>query len=70
MQAFCIDTYQSFCCCVLYSFRTTIVLSLDKTHVSHKCPKITDETYCDAFRVKKEPRIKEKVLGKTMNTEH
>lgn len=63
MQAYCIDKYQSFCY-VLYSYRT-IVLSLDKTHVSHMCPKITDETHCDAFCVKTATKKREKVLYNT-----
>ena len=67
MQAYCIDKYQSFCCYVLYSDRT-IVSSLDKTHVSHMCPKITDETHCDAFCVKTATKKREKVFI-TMNTE-
>ena len=66
MQAYCIDKYQSFCCYVLYSDRT-IVSSLDKTHVSHMCPKITDETHCDAFCVKTATKKKRKGV---CNNEH
>ena len=66
MQAYCIDKYQSFCCYVLYSDRT-IVSSLNKTHVSHMCPKITDETHCDALCVKTSTKKKRKGV---YNNEH